>query len=139
VSYRGFVVMGDIDSATRRSKRLPAEELANESRSTHITVSADMVFSLSNQLSGVRIGRNTSHSNSKFPSQSAIVDFVQALSDVSWEEIQSSGQSETPRLFSIRKLVEICYYNMNRIRLEWVNIWSILGEHFNQVCFNFTD
>ncbi|CAG8724747.1 10558_t:CDS:2, partial [Acaulospora colombiana] len=91
----------------RRSKKLPAEELANESRSTHITVSADMVFSLSNQLSG-------------------------ALSDVSWEEIQSSGLSETPRLFSIRKLVEICYYNMNRIRLEWVNMWAILGEHFNQ-------
>ncbi|CCA66641.1 probable SEC7-component of non-clathrin vesicle coat [Serendipita indica DSM 11827] len=100
-----------------RSKRLPAEELANESRSTHITVSADMVFSLSNQLSGA-----------------AIVDFVQALSDVSWEEIQSSGLSDTPRLFSIRKLVEICYYNMNRIRLEWVNMWAILGEHFNQVC-----
>jgi hypothetical protein len=61
------------------------------------------------------------------------VDFVQALSEVSWEEIQSSGQSENPRLFSIRKLVEICYYNMNRIRLEWVNVWAILGEHFNQV------
>lgn len=103
------------DGGKGRSKR-PAEELANESRSTHITVSADMVFSLSHQLSG-----------------SAIVNFVQALSDVSWEEIQSSGLSETPRLFSIRKLVEICYYNMNRIRLEWVNIWSILGEHFNQV------
>jgi hypothetical protein len=22
---------------------------------------------------------------------------------------------------------------MNRIRLEWVNVWAILGEHFNQV------
>jgi hypothetical protein len=43
-------------STFRRSKRLPAEELANESRSTHITVSADMVFSLSNQLSGVSLG-----------------------------------------------------------------------------------
>jgi brefeldin A-inhibited guanine nucleotide-exchange protein len=36
-----------------RSKKLPAEELANESRSTHITVAADMVFSLSHYLSGV--------------------------------------------------------------------------------------
>lgn len=34
-------------------KRLPAEDLANESRSTHITVAADMVFSLSHYLSGV--------------------------------------------------------------------------------------
>jgi Sec7-like guanine-nucleotide exchange factor len=66
--------------------------------------------------------------------QSAIVDFVQALSDISWDEIQSSGMSETPRLFSLQKLVEISYYNMGRIRLEWSNMWQILGEHFNMVC-----
>ena len=67
-------------------------------------------------------------------SQTAIVDFVRALCDVSWEEIQSSGLSQHPRLFSLQKLVEISYYNMNRIRLEWSNLWDILGEHFNQVC-----
>ncbi|KAJ7937075.1 Sec7-domain-containing protein [Mycena leptocephala] len=100
-----------------RARKLPTEELANESRSTHITVATDMVFSLSHFLSG-----------------NAIVDFVQALSDVSWEEIQSSGLSQHPRLFSLQKLVEISYYNMNRIRLEWSNLWDILGEHFNQVC-----
>ena len=66
--------------------------------------------------------------------QAAIVDFVQALCDVSWEEIQGSGLSQNPRLFSLQKLVEISYYNMNRIRVEWTNIWAILGEHFNQVC-----
>ncbi|KAH7916093.1 Sec7-domain-containing protein [Hygrophoropsis aurantiaca] len=100
-----------------RARKLPAEELATESRSTHITVAADMVFSLSHYLSGT-----------------AIVDFVRALCDVSWEEIQSSGLSQHPRLFSLQKLVEISYYNMNRIRLEWSNLWDILGEHFNQVC-----
>jgi len=61
------------------------------------------------------------------------VNFVQALCDVSWEEIQSSGLSQQPRMFSLQKLVEISYYNMNRIRLEWSNLWDILGEHFNQV------
>ncbi|KAF8195926.1 sec7 guanine nucleotide exchange factor [Mycena galopus ATCC 62051] len=108
----------DADSGRKgRVRKLPTEELANESRSTHITVATDMVFSLSHFLSGT-----------------AIVDFVQALSDVSWEEIQSSGLSQHPRLFSLQKLVEISYYNMNRIRLEWSNLWDILGEHFNQVC-----
>ncbi|KAG6919409.1 hypothetical protein DXG01_006292 [Tephrocybe rancida] len=102
-----------------RTRKLPTEELANESRSTHITVAADMVFSLSHFLSGT---------------QTAIVDFVQALSDVSWEEIQSSGLSQHPRMFSLQKLVEISYYNMNRIRLEWSNLWDILGEHFKLVC-----
>ena len=61
------------------------------------------------------------------------MDFVRALCDVSWEEIQSSGLSQHPRLFSLQKLVEISYYNMSRIRLEWSNLWDILGEHFNQV------
>jgi brefeldin A-inhibited guanine nucleotide-exchange protein len=65
--------------------------------------------------------------------QGAIVNFVQALCDVSWEEIQSSSLSQQPRLFSLQKLVEISYYNMNRIRLEWSNLWDIIGEHFNQV------
>jgi brefeldin A-inhibited guanine nucleotide-exchange protein len=65
--------------------------------------------------------------------QTAIVHFVQALCDVSWEEISSSGLSQHPRMFSLQKLVDISYYNMNRIRIEWSNIWEILGEHFNQV------
>ncbi|KAK0190769.1 hypothetical protein F5146DRAFT_1137595 [Armillaria mellea] len=108
----------DVDGGRKgKTKKPPTEELANESRSTHITVATDMVFSLSHFLSGT-----------------AIVDFVQALSDVSWEEIQSSGLSQHPRLFSLQKLVEISYYNMNRIRLEWSNLWEILGEHFNKVC-----
>ncbi|WVQ80563.1 hypothetical protein IAT38_002668 [Cryptococcus sp. DSM 104549] len=103
--------------STVSKRRAPAEEVAEESRSSQVTVAADMVFSTSKNLSG-----------------SAIVDFVQALSEVSWEEIQSSGASARPRMFSLQKLVEISYYNMGRIRLEWSNIWLILGEHFNQVC-----
>ncbi|EIW82060.1 Sec7-domain-containing protein [Coniophora puteana RWD-64-598 SS2] len=106
-----------LDAKKGKGRKLPAEELANESRSTHITVAADMVFSLSHYLTGT-----------------AIVDFVRALCDVSYEEIKSSGLSQHPRMFSLQKLVEISYYNMNRIRLEWSNLWEILGEHFNQVC-----
>lgn len=99
------------------TKRKPADEVAEESRSSQVTVAADMVFSTSKNLSG-----------------SAIVDFVQALAEVSWDEIQNSGAAAArPRMFSLQKLVEISYYNMGRIRLEWSNIWLILGEHFNQV------
>lgn len=43
----------DADTVSSRPKKLPNEDLANESRSTHITVAADMVFSLSHHLSGV--------------------------------------------------------------------------------------
>ena len=95
----------------------PTDEVSNEASSSHITNAADRVFSQSSSLSGT-----------------AIVDFVRALSEVSWDEIQSSGLAEHPRVFCLQKLVEIAYYNMSRIRLEWSQMWAILGEHFNQVC-----
>lgn len=94
----------------------PTDEVARETGSRHITIAADRVFSASNTLSGT-----------------AIVDFVRALSEVSWSEIQSSGMSDHPRTFCLQKLVEISYYNMDRIRLEWSQIWALMGEHFNQV------
>lgn len=96
---------------------LPDQSVVEAGVSTEVTIAADMVFSSSARLSG-----------------EAIVDFVQCLAENSWEEIQSSGMTDHPRLFSLQKLVEISYYNMSRIRLEWSSIWAILGQHFNQVC-----
>ena len=126
-------------SRKSNTKVRPGEDVASESRSAQVTVAADMVFSLSKHLSGVSLfcSRMSDAQSLRLGTflalQSAIVEFVQALSDVSWEEIQSSSGSDRPRLFSLQKLVEISYYNMGRIRLEWSNIWQILGEHFNQV------
>ena len=59
------------------------------------------------------------------------VDFVQALVTVSYSELESRP---APRMFSLQKIVEISYYNMGRIRLEWSRIWAIIGEYFNKVC-----
>jgi len=61
------------------------------------------------------------------------VEFVRHLCDVSWSEIESSASLPVPRMYSLQRLVEISYYNMARIRLEWSRIWAILGEHFNRV------
>lgn len=36
-------------------------------------------------------------------------------------------------MYSLSKLVEIAYYNMERVRLEWAHIWAVMGEHFNKV------
>ena len=91
-------------------------EIANESRSSDMVKSVDRIFTSTAELSG-----------------DAIVYFVRALSEVSWQEIQSSGQSDSPRTYSLQKLVEISYYNMTRVRFEWTNIWQVLGEHFNEV------
>ncbi|KAG5518078.1 hypothetical protein PMAC_003264 [Pneumocystis sp. 'macacae'] len=90
--------------------------VADEVGSREVTHLVDKIFTQSAHLSG-----------------NAIIDFVRALSEVSWEEIQSSGSSENPRMFSLQKLVEISYYNMARIRMEWSNLWIILGKHFNKV------
>ncbi|KAI1006015.1 Protein transport protein [Podosphaera aphanis] len=95
-------------------------KIALEGQSDDFIKSVDRIFTSTANLSGV-----------------AIVHFVKALTDVSWEEIKISGQNESPRTYSLQKLVEISYYNMTRVRFEWTNIWAILGEHFNRVgCYN---
>lgn len=93
-----------------------ASDIAEESRSTDMVRSVDRVFTNTANLSG-----------------DAIVYFVSALTQVSWQEIQSSGNSGSPRMYSLQKLVEISGYNMTRVRFEWTNIWSVLGQHFIQV------
>ena len=45
---------------------------------------------------------------------------------VSTEELAVQPQ---PRMFSLTKLVEISYYNMGRIRLQWSRIWQVLGKY----------
>jgi brefeldin A-inhibited guanine nucleotide-exchange protein len=91
-------------------------EIALESRSDEVIKSVDRIFS------------NTAHLNGE-----AIVHFARALTEVSWDEIKVSGSNESPRTYSLQKIVEISYYNMNRVRFEWTNIWDVLGDHFNRV------
>jgi brefeldin A-inhibited guanine nucleotide-exchange protein len=93
-----------------------AEEAAAVASSQQMTVVVDRLFTSSVKLSG-----------------KAIVEFVRALCVVSWDEITSSAASEHPRMYCLQRLVEISYYNMKRIRVEWSAIWAILGDHFNQV------
>ena len=59
----------------------------------------------------------------------AIVDFVQALRQVSEQELASTS---APRVFSLQKMVEITYYNMGRIRVVWNRIWALLSEYFQR-------
>ena len=97
-------------------------EIAEESRSADMIRVVDRIFTNTANLSG-----------------EAIVHFVRALTQVSWQEIQSSGQSDSPRTYSLQKLVEISGYNMLRVRFEWTNIWQVLGQHFIDVgCHNNT-
>lgn len=104
-----------MDGSTRRNIRLLSDNL-NNIASQSIFLAVDRIFTGSVLLDG-----------------DAIVDFVSALCQVSNEELANTSQ---PRMFSLQKLVEISYYNMDRIRLQWSRIWSILGEHFNKVGCN---
>ncbi|KAK4433109.1 Brefeldin A-inhibited guanine nucleotide-exchange protein 5 [Sesamum alatum] len=61
----------------------------------------------------------------KLPSES-VVEFFTGLCSVSAEELKQTP----PRVFSLRKVVEISYYNMARIRMVWARIWSVLAKHF---------
>ncbi|KAK7207757.1 hypothetical protein BZA70DRAFT_265101 [Myxozyma melibiosi] len=90
--------------------------VAEEANGREIVVAMDKIFTQSSRLSG-----------------EAIVYFVRALTEVSREEIASSGNSAHPRMFSLQKMVDVSYYNMDRIRFEWSNLWAIMGEQFNQI------
>ena len=113
---RGTQVQRRPRPASNMSNSLYQPEVTQETRSADMIKTVDRIFTNTAQLNG-----------------DAIVHFVRALSEVSWNEIQSSGQIESPRTYSLQKLVEISYYNMTRVRFEWTNIWQVLGEHFNQV------
>ncbi|KAJ3498669.1 hypothetical protein NLG97_g939 [Lecanicillium saksenae] len=97
-----------------------SNEIALESRSDEVVRGVDRIFTNTANLSG-----------------DAMVHFAKALTEVSWDEIRVSGSNDSPRTYSLQKIVEISYYNMYRVRFEWSNIWVVLGEHFNQVgCHN---
>ena len=91
-------------------------EIALESRSDEVIKSVDRIFT-----------------NTANLSMDAIIHFARALTEVSWDEIRVSGSNDSPRTYSLQKIVEISYYNMTRVRFEWSHIWDVLGEHFNKV------
>ncbi|KAM7187343.1 hypothetical protein V8F20_011007 [Naviculisporaceae sp. PSN 640] len=91
-------------------------EIALESKSDEVIKGVDRIFTNTANLSG-----------------EAIVHFARALTEVSWDEIKVSGSNDSPRTYSLQKIVEISYYNMTRVRFEWTTIWDVLGEHFNRV------
>ena len=103
-------VLGGISN---KNKVAIVKESMEETSSQSIVVAVDRIFTTSTNLGG-----------------SAIVDFVHCLCAVSIEELNALTG---PRMFSLQKIVEISYYNMGRIRLEWSRIWAVLGDHFNSV------
>lgn len=94
-------------------------EISSLIQSTDLTVKIDKIFASTDKLTIDAIGY-----------------FVEALTEVALDEVESSGNSTNPRIFSLQKMVDICYYNMNRIRVEWSKLWSIMGEAFNKIGCN---
>jgi brefeldin A-inhibited guanine nucleotide-exchange protein len=60
----------------------------------------------------------------------AIVEFVKCLCEVSSDEIFSQNDSRT---YSLHKLIEVAYYNIDRMKLVWGKIWSSVSQHFIDV------
>ncbi|VDK79873.1 unnamed protein product [Litomosoides sigmodontis] len=111
----GSSVQYGLKSTTHVDERM-LQECLGETTSQSVVVAVDRIFQGSSRLDG-----------------DAVVHFVRALCEVSKEELSTSGN---PRMFMLQKIVEISFYNMNRIRLQWSRIWTILGEHFNKAGCN---
>ncbi|CAF1374888.1 unnamed protein product [Adineta ricciae] len=103
------------DKVQTAKRMQSAQDQIHETSSQSIVVSVDRIFSGSARLDG-----------------DAIVAFVRSLCHVSMDELHGNP----PRMFSLLKVVEISYYNMGRIRLQWSRIWEIIGEHFNKAACN---
>lgn len=84
--------------------------------SSEISIAIDKIFTQSSTLNGT-----------------AIVDFIKALTEVAFEEIESSSDSTTPRTFSLQKVIDVCHYNMGRIRVEYTSIWNVISEFFKKI------
>uniref|UniRef100_A0A8C1G4N8 ADP-ribosylation factor guanine nucleotide-exchange factor 1 (brefeldin A-inhibited) n=1 Tax=Cyprinus carpio TaxID=7962 RepID=A0A8C1G4N8_CYPCA len=108
----GQSVRGNVD----RKQIASIQESIGETSSQSVVVAVDRIFTGSIRLDG-----------------NAIVDFVRWLCAVSMDELASPTH---PRMFSLQKIVEISYYNMGRIRLQWSRIWEVIGDHFNKVGCN---
>ncbi|XP_066526560.1 brefeldin A-inhibited guanine nucleotide-exchange protein 2 [Hoplias malabaricus] len=107
---------GTLVGGPDRRQMAHIQESVGETSSQSVVVAVDRIFTGSTRLDG-----------------NAIVDFVRWLCAVSMDELASAHQ---PRMFSLQKIVEISYYNMNRIRLQWSRIWQVIGDHFNKVGCN---
>ncbi|KAL7059279.1 hypothetical protein AAHC03_013401 [Spirometra sp. Aus1] len=109
-SVTNRVAPGSLAAATVDSRKAAVlQGVMGETGSRSVVVAVDKVFSGSIRLDG-----------------DAIVDFVKALCQVSLEELALPH----PRTFSLQKVVEISYYNMGRIRLQWSRVWEHIGQHF---------
>ena len=115
LSFGGTTNSGHQSNTMMDSKRFSSiQESMGETSSQSVVVAVDRIFTGSVRLDG-----------------DAIVDFVIALVSVSQDELVTPSQ---PRMYSLQKIVEIAYYNMGRIRLQWSRIWNVLGDYFNKVC-----
>ncbi|XP_022989285.1 brefeldin A-inhibited guanine nucleotide-exchange protein 1-like [Cucurbita maxima] len=85
-------------------------------------------LNLLDQIGNFELNHVFAHSQSL--NSEAIVAFVKALCKVAIAELQSPTD---PRVFSLTKLVEVAHYNMNRIRLVWSRMWSVLSDFFVSV------
>nr|XP_040048118.1 brefeldin A-inhibited guanine nucleotide-exchange protein 2 isoform X2 [Gasterosteus aculeatus aculeatus] len=108
--------LGNLVGSQDKRQMAHIQESVGETSSQSVVVAVDRIFTGSTRLDG-----------------NAIVDFVRWLCAVSMDELASVHQA---RMFSLQKIVEISYYNMNRIRLQWSRIWQVIGDHFNKVGCN---
>ena len=75
--------------------------------------------------------------NSSRFTRNGIVSFINALATVSRTELAppetflNKTNNSQPRIFCLQKMVEVADHNMTfRSRLEWSNMWSIIGNLF---------
>lgn len=104
----------DFDISMFQNRSGPLSRFVQTLCEGHLVMDMDRIFTKSAELTN----------------SNAVVKFVESLCVVSRQEIESRCNS---RMFSLQKLVEVAYFNMNQIRIVWTRIWHHMAEHFETV------
>lgn len=92
--------------------------------SQSVSLSANSIIQLFNSMCSVSL-EETGYSPSKEDDiQRRKSELFESMKDLTPNRVQ-------PYIFLLRKVVEVAYYNIDRIRLEWAQIWKILQRLFN--------
>lgn len=86
----------------------------------------DRIFVSSTKLSGASVNH--------FVKSLCLVSLQEMSNVSSMMKSKDSWDADSPRIFSLQKLVEVADYNMtSRSRVDWTNMWNVLAKHFCNV------
>ncbi|KAG7235225.1 hypothetical protein INR49_030628 [Caranx melampygus] len=129
--------LGNLVGSQDKRQMAHIQESVGETSSQSVVVAVDRIFTGSTRLDGNAIVSLCILKCRRGHSQCCCLNVSSGLCAVVVCCVNGRAGLSTPAQdVQLQKIVEISYYNMNRIRLQWSRIWQVIGDHFNKVGCN---